>query len=253
MLMSMHTTRPVMQRESSAPGVLWPRGTPASQPVPPLGLGELGALGFEVGAEVDGFGLGVVLFDVDGVEGADEVDDRALLLGLAGVLLVTADVGVGVGVGVLGALDEELDVAELVDASGEDEDDDAVEVAVPTPAAACSTESVFLAESEPELAPQPARPIATTPATAASTPPLPAPEVLMPLTTPEPVSALRRNGHENRLVTEDIVRHPTDRDPARSPTPSPSTLPPGDPCGPPIRTGLPVGNNWPPTTGITVK
>src|SRR6266853_1091472 len=45
-LMSMQTTRPVMQRGSRAPGLLLPIGTPASQPVPVV---------------VDGPGLGVVL------------------------------------------------------------------------------------------------------------------------------------------------------------------------------------------------
>lgn len=108
----MQITRPVRQRGSSAPGVLRPSGTPASQPEPLFGFGALvlgvvGVVGCVVGVEgvVDGFVLGAV-----------ELELPELLVDGAAELLVGSDVGVGAGV--LG------------------EDEAAVGV-VPAPAAAC--------------------------------------------------------------------------------------------------------------------
>lgn len=110
----MQITRPVRQRGSSAPGVLWPSGTPASHPEPLFGvgvvvLGVVGVVGCGVGVEgfVDGFELGAEELDADEAE---------LLVGAAADVLVGSDVGVGTG-----ALDEE----------------EAVVGVVPAPAAAC--------------------------------------------------------------------------------------------------------------------
>ena len=102
----MQITRPVMQRGSSAPGVLWPSGTPASHPEPLFAFGVVGLVVGRVEGAVVGFVLGA----------DDELDDGELPVGTAAELLLGTDVGVGAG-----ALDE----------------DDAAVVEVSTPAAAC--------------------------------------------------------------------------------------------------------------------
>ncbi|MBS2531909.1 hypothetical protein KGQ20_03895 [Catenulispora sp. NF23] len=173
-LMSMQTTRPVIHRGSSAPGLLLPSGTPASQPVPLScwagGLGLVtGAEGFVVGG-VDGFDVddGALGEELDRgsedveveVEPEVEVEVEELLAEAGNELLVPADVGVGVGVG---ALDEEV---------VED---------VPTPAAACCTLPVVELLLPPEPVEHPVMPIATAPATASNAPALPTPDVPMPL------------------------------------------------------------------------
>src|SRR2546423_10162394 len=167
--MSMQMTRPVLQRGSSAPGVLWPYGTPASQPLPP-GFGVLGFVdGF--GEGVDGLGFGVELLVLLGaLVLLEELDDVELVEGAGELLLTEVEVGVGVGVGlgVVGALVAEFAVDELVS----------------TPAPAWPSESVFVPL---DPVPHPDTPIATAPATATNRPPFPAPEVLMPLSTPEEV------------------------------------------------------------------
>lgn len=157
----MQTTRPVMQRGSSAPGLLLPIGTPASQPDPPVVFG--GVLGLVVGFDVGVVGcvLGAVVGFVLGCELELELDEADVLDGAAAELLVGSDVGVGAG-----ALD-----------------DGAVEV-VFAPAAACCTASVVVVLASPEFDEHPVTPSAIAPATAIKAPPFPAPEVLMPLSTP---------------------------------------------------------------------
>lgn len=175
----MQTTRPVLQRESSAPGVLWPSGTPASHPEPLFAVGVVGLV-------VGGFGVvGCVEGAVVGAElelGADDELDAAELLDGADAELLGTDVGVGAG-----ALDEEEDAG----------------VEVSTPAAACCTASVL---DPPELDEHPVMPSATAPATAIKAPPFPAPEVLMSLSTPTDLFTLRRRQGENLLVIEAV--HP---------------------------------------------
>jgi hypothetical protein len=176
----MQITRPVIQRGSSAPGLLLPVGTPASQPEPLVVFG--GVLGLVVDFDVGVVGcvLGAVVGFVLGCElelGADELDD--VLEDAAAGLLVGSDVGVGAG-----ALD-----------------DGAVEV-VFTPAAACCTASVVVVLASPEFDEHPVTPSATAPATAIKAPPLPAPEVLMPLSTPEDRLPLLENRGEYPLVIQ---------------------------------------------------
>lgn len=173
----MQTTRPVLQRGSSAPGVLCPSGTPASHPDPPLDDGlVVGVAGFGVVGCVEGAVVGFVLGAA--VElGADELDVVEPLVAGAELLLGT-DVGVGAG-----ALDE---------------DDDAG-VVVSAPAAACCTASVWV---PPEFDEHPVIPSAIAPATAIKAPPLPAPEVLMPLSTPEGRVPLRRRRGEHSVVIQ---------------------------------------------------
>ncbi|MEY9933628.1 hypothetical protein ABH926_008284 [Catenulispora sp. GP43] len=172
--MSMQITRPVMQRGSSAPGLLLPIGTPASQPEPLLVLGGVlglvvvlagvGVVGCVDGAVVVGLVLG---FELElGAE--DELDDAALLVG-AIALLVGSEVGVGVGADALdeGAVEEVL-----------------------TPAACCTASAeVVLVPPEPDE--HPVTPSATAPATAIKAPRFPAPEVLMLLSTPKGGLSLR--------------------------------------------------------------
>jgi len=181
----MQITRPVMQRGSSAPGLLLPIGTPASQPEPPVVFG--GVLGLVVGFDVGVVGcvLGAVVGFVLGSE--LELDEPEVLDGAAAELLVGSDVGVGAG-----ALD-----------------DGAVEVVV-TPAAACCTASVVVVLASPEFDEHPVTPSAIAPATAIKAPPFPAPEVLMPLSTPEGGLPLLGNRGEYPLVIQA----------ARSPSPS---------------------------------
>jgi hypothetical protein len=192
----MQITRPVMQRGSSAPGLLLPIGTPASQPGPLVVFGgvlglvvgfDVGVVGCVLGAVVDGFVLGCEL-----ELAADELD-ADVLDGAATELLVGSDVGVGAG-----ALD-----------------DGAVEV-VFTPAAACCTASVVVALASPEFDEHPVTPSATAPATAIKAPPFPAPEVLMPLSTPECLLPLLENRVEYPLVIQAAhERWPTTRLPVK--------------------------------------
>ena len=163
----MQITRPVLQRGSSAPGLLRPSGTPASQPEPLFVFGVLGlVVGFDVVGCVEGAEVGFVL-------GADdELVTVELLEDAAAELLLGTDVGVGTT-----ALDEDGVVL--------------------TPAAACCTASVLV---PPEPDEHPVTPSATAPATAIKAPPFPAPEFLMPLSTPEDLPSLRRRRGETDLL-----------------------------------------------------
>ena len=185
----MQIARPVMQRGSSAPGLLLPSGTPASQPEPLCVVGDVGVVcfglvGVGVGVLgcVDGFDVGFVVGSVcadDVLDCADDdVDAAELLLGADAELLVGAEVGVGAGALVLGALD-----------------------VVPTPAACCTASVVFPLAS-PEFDEHPVMASATAPATAMKAPPFPAPEVLMPLSTPGTRVPLRRRVGKTYLLSK---------------------------------------------------
>ena len=73
----MQITRPVMQRGSSAPGLLLPIGTPASQPLPVVVDGEGFGVGLGVGLAEDGVVDGFVAAALEGVVAAVVADDVA--------------------------------------------------------------------------------------------------------------------------------------------------------------------------------
>lgn len=178
--------------------MLWPSGTPASQPEPLFGFGGVGLVVGVVGFGVVGWVEGVdgfVLGDELESGADDELDADEVPAEGAAELLVAVDVGVGAG-----ALDEE--------------------VAEEAPAAACCTASALDALAPPEFDEHPVTPSATAPATAIKAPPafaralarprsVPAPEVLMPLSTPDRRHSLRLERGENPLVIEAAASPPT--------------------------------------------